>query len=69
LIRKGFLPEGEFNDGLILAETALVCIPILVTSDNHLLGIDNTILRVQFENSDLPPVLVSHPRDILRALK
>jgi hypothetical protein len=69
LIKKGYLPEGEFNDGLILAETALACIPILVTSDNHLLDIDNTILRVQFEDSDLFPVFACRPGALLRALK
>ena len=69
LIRKGFLPEGEFNDGLILAETSLACIPILATSDIDLLDIDNAALRVQFENSDLFPVAVFQPRDLLKAVR
>jgi len=34
------LPENEYNDALILAETALAKIPLLVTSDNHLRNID-----------------------------
>ena len=29
LLRAGLLPEGEFHDGLILAETALAGIPVL----------------------------------------
>ena len=37
LIVAGLLPEGEFNDGLIVAETGLACIPVLVTSDGDLL--------------------------------
>ena len=40
LLQKGLLPEGEYNDGLILAETSLARIPILATSDKHLLDID-----------------------------
>lgn len=69
LIRKGFLPEGEFNDGLIIAETSLACIPALATSDSHLLNIDNSYLKVQFEDSDLSPVSVFHPKTLLAALK
>lgn len=69
LIQKGFLPDGEFHDGFILAETSLAGIPLLVTSDGHLLEIDADILRVQFENSDLFPVAVAHPKSLLHALK
>ena len=42
LLRAGLLPEGEFHDGLILAETALAGIPVLVTSDANLLDIEET---------------------------
>ena len=69
LIKKGFLPDGEFHDGLILAEASLACIPILVTADNHLLDIDSAVLRVQLEDSDIAPVLVCHPGTLLRALQ
>lgn len=69
LIRKGYLPEGEFNDGLILAETSLCCIPVLATSDSDLLGIESTHLRLQFEDSDLIPVGVFHPKRLIAILK
>jgi predicted nucleic acid-binding protein len=39
LRHSGLLPHDEHNDGLILAETSLAAIPILVTSDHHLLDI------------------------------
>jgi len=68
LIRVGLLPEGEFNDGLILAETALASIPVLVTSDGDLLNIDAIALRVQLEEADFPPVQVFHPKPLLKAL-
>jgi len=68
LLRIGLLPEGEFNDGLILAETALANIPALVTSDADLLDIDARKLAVQFEAADLPPVQICHPKLLLRAV-
>jgi len=68
LMNAGLLPEGEFNDGLILAETALAEIPVLVTSDADLLDIEEAALRVQFEEADLMPVQVFHPKPLLRVV-
>ncbi len=68
LMRLGLLPEGEFNDGLILAETALAEIPVLVTSDSDLLNIDEITLRLRFEEADLPSVQIVHPRLLLKAV-
>jgi hypothetical protein len=65
---RRLLPEGEFNDGLILAECALAGIPLLVTSDEHLLDIDGDRLRLCFEERDLPVVAVAHPKNLLRAV-
>jgi len=67
LMRLGFLPEGEFNEGLILAETALAGIPVLVTSDSDLLDIDENSLRVRFGEADLPQVQIVHPKLLLKA--
>jgi predicted nucleic acid-binding protein len=68
LLRVGLLPEGEFHDGLILAETALANIPALVTSDADLLDIDASKLAVEFEAADLPPVQICHPKLLLKAM-
>ena len=68
LISRGLLPEDEFNDGVIIAETALFEIPLLVTSDHHLLDIAPESLRLELEAFDLPSVAVAHPRLMLRAL-
>jgi hypothetical protein len=38
------IPDDEWNDGLILAETSLGGIPLLVSSDKHLLDIDEEAL-------------------------
>lgn len=67
LISSGLIPEDEFNDGLILIETALACIPILVTSDKHLLGINPASLVKALGDFDLPAVTVLHPKAMLLA--
>lgn len=68
LIRKGLLPVNEWNDGQILAETALAEVPGLVTSDRHLLGIENAALQAALKEKDLPAVVVCHPKNLLRSL-
>jgi hypothetical protein len=69
LLRQGLIPETEFNDGLILAETSLEGIPMLVTSDKHLLDIDGDALLLAFNEADLLPVHPVHPKRLLRVLR
>jgi hypothetical protein len=69
LIERGLLPEEELNDGEILAEVSLGNIPVLVTSDHHLLDMDEARLLTVFNDSDLPPVRPMHPRNLLRAVR
>ena len=69
LASAGFLPAEEYNDGLILAETSLAEIPVLVTSDHHLLDIPEDQLLVCFNDADLPPARVAHPKGLLRAIR
>ncbi len=69
LQRDRLIPEAEFNDGLILAETSILEIPLLVTSDKHLLDIDADALRLAFHDADLAPVHPAHPKGLLRALR
>jgi predicted nucleic acid-binding protein len=66
--RKGLLPDAEMNDGLILAETSLAGIPILVMSDRHLLNIDESDLRICFDDSDMSTVTCFHPKKLYRAI-
>lgn len=68
LIERGLLPEGEFNDGVILAETSLGGVPVLVSSDRHLLDISKEALQLEFGAADLNSVSVAHPRLLLKAL-
>ena len=69
LLLHQLLPEEEFNDGLILGETAQAGIALLVTSDKHLLGIDEDALLLAFHDAELPPVRAAHPKRLLRALR
>lgn len=69
LMGKGLLPTTEFNDGVILAETSLAAIPVLVTSDEHLLGIDRDLLVGCFADSDLATVEIVHPKPLLKAMR
>lgn len=69
LLRQRLIPEDEFNDGLILAETSLAEIPLLVTSDKHLLNIDEDALLLAFNEADLSPVRPVHPKRLLRVLR
>ena len=73
LISGGLLPESEFNDGLIIIETALACVPGLVTSDKHLLAVDNVKLARVLGGSELPilraegPAVFAEPALVFRA--
>ncbi len=69
LLDRGLLPEDEFNDAAILGETSLAGIPLLVTSDKHLLDIDAAALALAFNDADLPAVHPVHPKALLRALR
>jgi rRNA-processing protein FCF1 len=67
--RLELIPDEEWNDGVILAETALAHIPLLVTSDEELLGIDDAALQVALAESSLPAVHPVHPKRLLRAIR
>lgn len=69
LIDLRLIPDAERNDGKILAQTSLVQIPLLVTSDKHLLNIDEEALRLAFNEADLSPVHPVHPKRLLKALR
>jgi predicted nucleic acid-binding protein len=69
LIDASLIPDTERNDGKILAQSSLAAIPLLVTSDKHLLDIDEDELLLTFNEADLFPVRPSHPRRLLKALR
>jgi predicted nucleic acid-binding protein len=66
---RKLLPPEEVNDGQILAEASLAGIQILVTSDHHLLDIEEAELLTAFNDSDLKPVRPFHPKSLLKAVR
>jgi predicted nucleic acid-binding protein len=69
LIARGLLPDTEVNDARILAETSVAGIPLVVSSDHHLLDVDPDILRDACAEADLSPTFSASPRRLVRALK
>jgi len=69
LIEAALIPDSEQNDGKILAQTSLARIPLLVTSDKHLLDVDEDALLLAFNEADLLPVHPVHPKRLLKALR
>lgn len=69
LLERRLLPEEECNDALILAETAVENVPMLVTSDQHFLDMDEDALALAFSEADLPAAHPVHPKALLRAMR
>ena len=66
LIHAGLLPAAEWNDGVILGEAAVEGIPLLVTSDRHLLHIEHDALAKVFAEADLEPAYPLRPQTLLK---
>jgi len=69
VVGRGLLPETEINDSRILAETAVAAIPLLVSSDRHLLDVDPDSLHAACAEADLAPTFIVSPRRLLRAVR
>ena len=69
LIDSLLIPETEQNDGKILAQLSLAGVPMVATSDKHLLDIEEEALVLAFGDADLFPVHPAHPRRLLRAIR
>jgi predicted nucleic acid-binding protein len=62
----GLLPEEEINDGIIAAEAALLGCSILLTSDEHLRGMDFTQLAFELQRSGAAVPVMATPREVVR---
>jgi hypothetical protein len=69
LSELNLIPDDEWNDGLVLAEASIVGVPLLVTSDNHLLNIEEDLLQVAFVRAGLLSVHPVNPRRLIRAFR
>jgi len=60
------LPEEELHDAFIVSESALLHASILLTSDEHLRGIDFERLTFELRAFDLGAPVIATPREIVR---
>jgi len=63
---RGLLPDEEVNDSLALAESALLGCSVLLTSDEHLRGIDLERLTFELRAFDVTAPVIATPREIVR---
>jgi predicted nucleic acid-binding protein len=63
---KGLIPIEEVNDSLVLAESALLGCSMLLTSDEHLRGIDFERLTLELQGFDVTAPIPATPREIVR---
>ncbi|MDR1010920.1 MAG: type II toxin-antitoxin system VapC family toxin [Opitutaceae bacterium] len=66
ILSNGLLPPDERNDSLIVAEAALADCTLLLSSDNHMCGIDANRLRLFLESHDAGTPLIASPAKIVR---
>lgn len=62
---RDLLPQQEIHDSLILAEAALVGCALLLSSDEHLRGIDHERLTLLLNRFDLVAPVIATPREIV----
>ena len=65
LQEAGLLPAEEYNDGLILAEAALLDCAILLTGDAHLRGLDFQRASLELKAFDVEMPVIATPREIV----
>jgi predicted nucleic-acid-binding protein len=61
----GLIPEEEVHDSFIVAESALYGSTMLVSSDTHIKDIDQTMLRIQLNASDVECPVIASPWKIV----
>jgi hypothetical protein len=62
---SGLIPEEEIHDSFIVAEAALYGATMLVSSDGHIKGIDQTMLRIELKASDVDCPVIASPWKIV----
>ena len=63
---QGLLPPREVHDSFILAEAAVIGCGLLLTSDEHLRGVDHEHLTLVLNPFDLAPPVIATPRELVR---
>ena len=60
------LPLEEVNDSYLLAEAALLEARLLLSSDDHLRGIDFARLTIELQGFDLAAPVLATPFEVVR---
>ena len=66
LRERELIPWAEVNDALIVAESAALGCSMLLTSDEHLRGIDFERLCFELQGFDLVAPVIATPREIVQ---
>lgn len=66
LRRCGLLPTAEVNDSFFLVEAALLEARLLLSSDEHLRGMDFIRLSLELRNFDLTAPVIASPAEVVR---
>lgn len=62
---EGLLPIEERNDAFVVSEAALMNCQLIITSDQHLLGIDPAKLRSTLKGRDLGEPAIKSPKQVI----
>ena len=60
------IPDSEVNDSELLAESAFIGARLLLSSDEHLRGINFEQLTIELQNFDLTAPVIATPREVVR---
>jgi hypothetical protein len=66
LRRADLLPASEVNDSLLVAEAAMLEARLLLSSDEHLRGMDHARLAFVLQSFDLLVPVIATPREVVR---
>jgi len=60
------LPDAEVNDSQLVAESALLGARLLLSSDEHLRGMDFARLTIELQGFDLTAPVIATPAEVVR---
>jgi hypothetical protein len=62
----GLIPASEVNDSQLVVESALIGARLLLSSDEHLRGVDFERLTIELRKFDLTPPVIATPSEVVR---
>ena len=63
---RRLMPAEEINDSLLVAESTLLESRLLISSDQHLRGIDFERLGIELQELDLAAPIIATPAEVVR---